>query len=88
MGILQAIPEWVAMPSSREFSQPRDETQVSNPGLLHCRQILHSLSALWTLYSPFFLSNFLVSLLLAPVVLHCLGEITTLARIAFNSLGG
>ena len=30
MGILQArILEWVAMPSSREFSQPRDRTQVS-----------------------------------------------------------
>ena len=31
MGILQArILEWVAMPSSREFSQPRDQTQVSH----------------------------------------------------------
>ena len=30
MGILQArIPEWVAMPSSRGSSQPRDQTQVS-----------------------------------------------------------
>ena len=30
MGILQAsILEWVAMPSSRGFSQPRDQTQVS-----------------------------------------------------------
>ena len=30
MGILQArIPEWLAMPSSRGSSQPRDETQVS-----------------------------------------------------------
>ena len=29
-GILQArIPEWVAMPSSRESSQPRDQTHVS-----------------------------------------------------------
>ena len=29
-GILQARkPEWVAMPSSRESSQPRDQTQVS-----------------------------------------------------------
>ena len=29
-GLLQArIPEWVAMPSSRESSQPRDQTQVS-----------------------------------------------------------
>ena len=31
MGILQAtILEWVAMPSSRESSQPRDQTQVSH----------------------------------------------------------
>ena len=30
IGILQArIPEWVAMPSSRGSSQPRDQTQVS-----------------------------------------------------------
>ena len=30
LGILQArILEWVAMPSSRESSQPRDQTQVS-----------------------------------------------------------
>ena len=30
-GILQArISEWVAFPSSRESSQPRDQTQVSN----------------------------------------------------------
>ena len=30
MGILQAsILEWVAMPSSRGFSQPRDQTQLS-----------------------------------------------------------
>ena len=29
-GILQArIPEWVAMPSSRGFSQPKDQTQIS-----------------------------------------------------------
>ena len=28
-GILQAILEWVAMPSSREFSRPRDQTCVS-----------------------------------------------------------
>ena len=34
MGILQArILEWVAMPSSRGSSQPRDQT----PGLLQCR---------------------------------------------------
>ena len=31
MGILQArILEWVAMPSSRGFSQPRDQAQVSH----------------------------------------------------------
>ena len=31
MGILQArILEWVAMPSSRGSSQPRDQTQVSH----------------------------------------------------------
>ena len=29
MGILQAILEWVAMPSSRGSSQPRHQTQVS-----------------------------------------------------------
>ena len=30
LGILQSrIPEWVAIPSSRESSQPRDQTQVS-----------------------------------------------------------
>ena len=40
MGILQArILEWVAIPSSRVFP-----TQRSNPGLLHCRQILYHLS--------------------------------------------
>ena len=38
-GISQArILEWVAMPSSRGSSRPRDRTQGSNPGLLHCRQ--------------------------------------------------
>ena len=41
MEILQArILEWVAIPSSRGSSQPRD----SNPGLLHCRQPLYHLS--------------------------------------------
>ena len=31
MGLLQArILEWVAMPSSRETSQPRDQTKVSH----------------------------------------------------------
>ena len=40
-GILQArILEWVAMPSSQGIFP----TQGSNPGLLHCRQILYQLS--------------------------------------------
>ena len=44
-GILQArILEQVAIPFSRGSSQPRDWTQVSNPGLLHHRQILYCLS--------------------------------------------
>ena len=44
-GILQArILEWVAIPFSRGSSQPRDQTQGSNPGLLHCRQILYCLN--------------------------------------------
>ena len=41
LGILQArILKWVAMPSSRGIFT----TQGSNPGLLHCRQILYHLS--------------------------------------------
>ena len=45
MGILQArILAWIAMPSSRGSSQPRDWTQGLNPGLPHCRQILYHLS--------------------------------------------
>ena len=40
-GILQArILEWVAFPFSKGISP----TQGSNPGLLHCRQILYYLS--------------------------------------------
>ena len=40
-GILQArILEWVPFPFSRGIFP----TQVSNPGLLHCRQILYQLS--------------------------------------------
>ena len=40
-GILQArILRWVAIPFSREFFP----TQKSNPGLLHCREILYHLS--------------------------------------------
>ena len=43
-GILQArILEYVAVPFSRGSSQPRDQTQGSNPGLLHYRQILYQL---------------------------------------------
>ena len=43
-GILQArILEWVAIPFSR-WSSWRSLTQGSNPGLLHCRQILYHLS--------------------------------------------
>ena len=41
LGMLQTrILEWVAMPSSRGSSQPRDR----NPGLLHFRWILYHLS--------------------------------------------
>ena len=49
-GILQArILEWVSIPFSQRrspngSSQPRDQTQGLNPGLLHCRQILYQLS--------------------------------------------
>ena len=44
-GILQArILEWVAVPFSRGSSRSRDQTQGSNPGLLHCRQILYHLN--------------------------------------------
>ena len=43
--IFQArILEWVAFAFSRGSSQPRDWTQVSNPGLLHCRWVLYQLS--------------------------------------------
>ena len=45
LGILQArIVEWVTFPFSRRSSQPRDQTQGSNPGLLHCRKIPYQLS--------------------------------------------
>ena len=45
--ILQARTlEWVAMPSSRGPSQPRNQNQVS----LHCRQILYHLSHQGSLY--------------------------------------
>ena len=44
-GILQArVLEWVAFPFSRGSSWLRDWTQGSNPGVLHCRQILYHLS--------------------------------------------
>ena len=53
MGILQArLLEWVAMPSSRESSQPGGTGQGLNPGLLHCWWILYCLShqgSPWTL---------------------------------------
>ena len=43
--ILQArILVWVAFPFSRGSSQPRDQTQGSNPGLPPCRWILYQLS--------------------------------------------
>ena len=43
--ILQVrILEWVAFHFSRGSSQPRDPTHGSNPGLLHCRQILYQLN--------------------------------------------
>ena len=46
IGILQAtILKWVAMPSSRGSSQPRDRTPVSHiAGLPHRRQIVYRLS--------------------------------------------
>ena len=34
----------VAVPFSRASYQPRDQTQESKPGLLHCRWILYCLS--------------------------------------------
>ena len=44
-GIFQArVLEWVAISFSRGSSQPRDQTQGSNPGLPHCRQTLYRLS--------------------------------------------
>ena len=44
-GILQArILEWVAVPFSGRSFRLRDQTQGSNPGLLHCRRILYRLS--------------------------------------------
>ena len=49
-GILQArILEWVAIP----FSRGSFLTQRSNPGVLHCRQILYSLSHQGSLYFHF-----------------------------------
>ena len=52
----QACWEWVAMPSPREWSQPRDQTQVSYPGrwvLYHwsTREAPHHLSCP-TLFDP------------------------------------
>ena len=54
-GILQARTlGWVAVPFSRGSFQPRDPTQVSNPGLRHCRWILYHLSHQGTLGSAIF----------------------------------
>ena len=54
-GILQArILEWVAMPSSRGSSQPRDQ----NPGLVHCREILFLFSFNWRLITLQYCSGF------------------------------
>ena len=45
LGVSQArILEWVAMPSSRRSSPPRDRIRLLS--LLHCRQLLYSLSHL------------------------------------------
>ena len=54
-GISQVkIPEWVAIP----FSRGPPPSQGSNPGLLHCRQILYCLSYQWrpiyNIYSDLF----------------------------------
>ena len=58
MGILQArILEWVASSFSRGFP-----TQESNPGLLHCRQILYQLSYEGRL--PIFHHHFLESIII------------------------
>ena len=71
-GILQArILEWVAIPFSRGSSQPRDQTQGSNPGLPCCRQILYPLShqgsPVSACFSAFHLRNWKdVALILAP----------------------
>ena len=59
MGIFQArILEWLAMPTSRASSQPRDQTQGSNPGLTHCRWILHHLSHQGSPYIHFIVRQF------------------------------
>ena len=44
-GILQATLKWVALPSSRGSSQPRNWTHTSGM-LLHCWQVLYPLSHL------------------------------------------
>ena len=59
-GIFQAIVlEWIAISFSRGSSQPRDRTQGSNPGLLHCRQMLYHLSHQGSHFS-LFMFNILV----------------------------
>ena len=61
-GILQArILEWVAMPSSRESSQPRDQTQ-------HCWQILYCLIYQGSLKIYMALSNYSLIYIVSPDV--------------------
>ena len=72
-GIVQArIPESVAFPFSRAFSQPRDWTQVSQ----HCRQILYQLSHQG---SPFFLLLLLEKFLMQCILLWLLISMTPTA---------
>ena len=47
-GILQArILEWVAMPSSRGSSQPRDRTRISDISCISRWVLYHFISAMW-----------------------------------------
>ena len=62
-GILQGrILEWVAMPFSRGFSQPRDWTWVS----CHCRQIIYCLSQ--KVYRKLYLSPVKLVVILVSLV--------------------
>ena len=66
LGILQAgILEWVAFPSAGELL-----IQGSNPGLLHCRQILYNLSHTFD-YNPH-IPSFHPSGSLGIVFPHCM----------------